>query len=341
MNLELLGDRIRQVRLERGLTLQQLAGRSAVSISMLSSVERGGKAATIVVLDRIATGLGAALTDLLVGQADGRVILRRSTEQDVVEEPGGWQRTILTPVVAGVNFEWIHSRLPAGCDAGTFDGYAPGSHEFVAVDRGTLTMTIGYEPYELAAGNRCTSPPTCRTASQPLLDRSAATTWPPAMRTATPDAPASTGPGRRRAGPAVHRPIAEGTIARMAASTATPTRFACELHGHDHAARFRMRLRQVNRRLGWSTYTAESPATSSSDVDVTASDRSSTPTPGTRPAATVQTADDSARCGTYRTALFHDGGRRRALPEPAATNGSTTIGPSRARAISSCHRRLG
>ncbi len=153
MDLELLGDRVRQVRLERGLTLQQLADRSAVSISMLSSVERGGKAATIVVLDRIATGLGAALTDLLAGQADGRVILRRAAEQDVVEEPGGWQRTILTPVVAGVNFEWIRSRLPAGCDAGTFDGYAPGSHEFVAVDRGQLTMTIGDEPYQLAAGD--------------------------------------------------------------------------------------------------------------------------------------------------------------------------------------------
>ncbi len=153
MDVGLLGRRIRQLRLERGLTLQQLADRSSVSISMLSSVEHGAKAATIVVLDRIATGLGSRLTDLLTGQTDERVIVRRATQQDVVDEPGGWRRTILTPVVAGVNFEWIRSTLPVGCDDGSFDAYAPGSHEFVAVDSGVLTMTIGDESYELAAGD--------------------------------------------------------------------------------------------------------------------------------------------------------------------------------------------
>ncbi len=153
MDLRVLGDRVRGLRLERGLTLQQLAEHCAVSVSMLSSVERGDKAATVVLLDKIAQGLSTPIADLVAGQSDGRVIVRRAAEQDVADEPGGWRRTILTPVVPGVNFEWIHSTLPPGCDAGTFPAYAPGSHEFVVVHAGTLTLTIGDDAYLLAAGD--------------------------------------------------------------------------------------------------------------------------------------------------------------------------------------------
>jgi XRE family transcriptional regulator, regulator of sulfur utilization len=148
-----LGKRIQELRAGRGLTLQDLADASSVSVSMLSAVERGEKAATVTVLDRIASGLGVSLGTLVSLAADSRVIVRRAAEQDVVDEPGGWRRTILTPVVAGVNFEWIRTTLPAGCDAGWFPGYAPGSHEFVAVDTGTLRLRLDERVLDLAAGD--------------------------------------------------------------------------------------------------------------------------------------------------------------------------------------------
>jgi len=52
-----------------------------------------------------------------------------------------------------VNFEWIRTTLPAGCDAGTFPAYAPGSHEFVVVEHGTLHLGIGDAVYDLTAGD--------------------------------------------------------------------------------------------------------------------------------------------------------------------------------------------
>jgi transcriptional regulator with XRE-family HTH domain len=140
MDLSALGERIQAARTDRGLTLQALAERSGVSVSMLSSVERGAKAPTVVVLDRIADGLGVALVRLLTQPE--RMIVRRAAEQDTVHEPGGWQRTILTPVVPGVNFEWIRSTLPPDCEAGTYPPYAAGSHEFIVVQDGTLTLTV-------------------------------------------------------------------------------------------------------------------------------------------------------------------------------------------------------
>jgi transcriptional regulator with XRE-family HTH domain len=153
VDLEALGERVQTLRIDRGLTLRELADRSDVSVSMLSSVERGEKAPTVVVLDRVAAGLDVSLASLVAADETARIIVRRAADQDRVDEPGGWQRTILSPVVPGVNFEWIRSTLPPGCDAGTFPEYAPGSHEFVAVQSGTLTLTIDERELSLSAGD--------------------------------------------------------------------------------------------------------------------------------------------------------------------------------------------
>jgi transcriptional regulator with XRE-family HTH domain len=153
MDLVALGKRVQALRTERALTLQSLAERSEVSLSMLSAVERGDKAPTVVVLDRIATGLGVRLATLVEDPEEERIIVRRAAGQDLVREPGGWERTILTPVVPGVNFEWISVTLPPGCDAGSYGPWAAGSHEYVVVCAGTLEMTIGDERVELSAGD--------------------------------------------------------------------------------------------------------------------------------------------------------------------------------------------
>jgi XRE family transcriptional regulator, regulator of sulfur utilization len=153
MDLSHLGKRIQDLRGERGMTLQDLARASSVSVSMLSAVERGQKAATVTVLDRIASGLGISLAALIAAATGSGVIVRRAAEQDVIDEPGGWQRTILTPVVAGVNFEWLRTVLPAECDAGWYPAYAPGSHEFVVVDSGILRLRLDGREIDLNAGD--------------------------------------------------------------------------------------------------------------------------------------------------------------------------------------------
>ena len=154
MDLANLGERIQQLRHERGLTLQQLAELSEVSVSMLSAIEHGSKAPTVVVLDRVARGLRMRLSTLLAEPEAGRIIVRRAAEQDIVHEPGGWQRTILSPVVPGVNFEWIRSTLPPGCSPREYPSYAPGSHEFIYVESGTATLTVdGERTITLDAGD--------------------------------------------------------------------------------------------------------------------------------------------------------------------------------------------
>nr|WP_042188582.1 XRE family transcriptional regulator [Kibdelosporangium sp. MJ126-NF4]CEL18330.1 Transcriptional regulator [Kibdelosporangium sp. MJ126-NF4]CTQ97814.1 Transcriptional regulator [Kibdelosporangium sp. MJ126-NF4] len=156
-----LGNHLHALRLERGLALSELARATNVSVSMLSAIERGQKAPTIVVLSRIADGLQLPLTQLLTGLDADRVIVRRARDQDTIAEPGGWHRTVLSPVVPGVNFEWIRTTLPPHCDPGDYPAYAPGSHEYIAVLAGTLWVRTGDTSHTLSAGDSLYFPADC------------------------------------------------------------------------------------------------------------------------------------------------------------------------------------
>jgi transcriptional regulator with XRE-family HTH domain len=63
-----LGARIRSLRLERGLTLPQLAEKAEVSIGLLSQLENSDEGAanpSLQTLRKIATALGVTIADLL------------------------------------------------------------------------------------------------------------------------------------------------------------------------------------------------------------------------------------------------------------------------------------
>lgn len=159
-----LGERIRLERLRRRLSLETLAEQAEVSSSMLSAVERGEKVPTILVLDRIATGLGTSIARLLDDEQTARVVLLRTGEHEVAYDPSGWERRILSPVLPGVEFEFMRTTIPAGVDAGVFLPHAPGSREYVAVERGTLLLTLDDIPYTLAAGDSIYYAGDCRHA---------------------------------------------------------------------------------------------------------------------------------------------------------------------------------
>ena len=148
-----LGSRIRNERLGRGLGLEELSERCRVSRSMLSAVERGEKVPTVLVLDRIATGLGTSIARLVGEESRSRVVVLRHDDQDVVIDPAGWQRRILSPVLPGIEFEFMRTTIEPGVDAGIFNPHAPGSREYVAIERGTLRLTIDSTPYLLNAGD--------------------------------------------------------------------------------------------------------------------------------------------------------------------------------------------
>lgn len=153
LHLSDLGERIRTARLRHHLSLEALALRAGVSRSMLSDIEHGSKVPTVLVLDHIATALGTSIARLLNEEQHARVIVRRREEQDVVRDPTGWERRILSPVLPEVEFEFMQTTLPPHVDAGVFSPHAPGSREYVAIERGTLLLTLDNNPYVLSTGD--------------------------------------------------------------------------------------------------------------------------------------------------------------------------------------------
>ena len=71
-----LGPRLRRLRQDRGLTLQDASGLSGVSTSTFSKIERNELSPTVSVLQRIALGLRVELVSLLGGEAGPRETFR-------------------------------------------------------------------------------------------------------------------------------------------------------------------------------------------------------------------------------------------------------------------------
>ncbi len=67
--LSAIGETLRAVRNERGLTLRQVAEGAHVSISYLAEIERGEKDPSSRVLESVAEGLGIGMGDLLLRTA--------------------------------------------------------------------------------------------------------------------------------------------------------------------------------------------------------------------------------------------------------------------------------
>jgi transcriptional regulator with XRE-family HTH domain len=64
--LSAIGETLRTVRNERGLTLRQVAEGAHVSISYLAEIERGEKDPSSRVLESVAGGLDVEMVDLLL-----------------------------------------------------------------------------------------------------------------------------------------------------------------------------------------------------------------------------------------------------------------------------------
>src|ERR1700722_1901315 len=105
---------------------------------MVSAIERGAKAPTVLVLDRVATALETSLARLMEDETESSVIFIRHDEQAVARDPTGWERRILSPVLPGVEFEFMRTTLGPGVNAGVFLPHAPGSREYVAIEKGSL-----------------------------------------------------------------------------------------------------------------------------------------------------------------------------------------------------------
>ncbi len=149
------GIRVRGLRDEAGLTLEELSQQSGVSRAMLSKVERGEKSPTIGVATRISRALNTSLTFLTDGEEQRRAVaIVRAAERHVFRDAEtGFERHLLSPPIAGSAVEVLYHHLPAGVSTGVLPPYPAGTEKHVVVTQGDLVVAMGGLDVRLSEGD--------------------------------------------------------------------------------------------------------------------------------------------------------------------------------------------
>lgn len=96
---EVVGDRLRRLRLERGETLTEVASRAGISPQYLSEIERGLKEPSSEMIAAVSGALGASLLDLTTGVVGDLMPVERDyAGARPTGDPRGTAGTVLTLV---------------------------------------------------------------------------------------------------------------------------------------------------------------------------------------------------------------------------------------------------
>jgi len=153
-----VGRKIKALRSEKKLTLEQLAHMSGVSKSMLSQIERGRTNPTLAILWTLTQSLDIAVADLLnisdTRKQEARRIdhIRAHQTPEIQSADGKCTLKILGPIDLVAKTEWYDMEMQAD---GLLDseGHAEGTMEHLTVLMGELTVRNGHEEITLAAGD--------------------------------------------------------------------------------------------------------------------------------------------------------------------------------------------
>jgi transcriptional regulator with XRE-family HTH domain len=154
-----IGPRIRQIRLQLGLSLQQLATRSEVSAAAIHKVERGDMVPTITTLLKLCTALDRPIGFFVDDQAPPRPVAVHLRPDDRPPPPADWPGTGGEVTAASVAVP--DDRLRAGAvhatvrPGGTSGGVLPPrtGEELVLVQGGQLAVEVAGERYLLRPGD--------------------------------------------------------------------------------------------------------------------------------------------------------------------------------------------
>jgi transcriptional regulator with XRE-family HTH domain len=170
-----VGARLRSLRRERGLTIEQVAGATSLTKGFISQLERDTTTPSLSSLARICDALGVRMGDVFLEAAPDLVRLIRKDERRAVE----WNPNhfLLSPPQES-RLQAIESHIPPGAGAGDEAYSFPGDVEFVYVMAGVLELRVGEETYRLEQGDVLTYPlREPHTWSNPSKDETAIVLW--------------------------------------------------------------------------------------------------------------------------------------------------------------------
>ena len=150
-----VGATLQKMRLQRGLTLDDLSRAAGVSKSMLSQIEREKANPTIAVTWRLANALGVGIEELLASEAAEMEAIHL---MDLHETPtlsgthAGYVLRILGPMELAGKYEWYELTLAAE-GALVSNPHDPGTMEHLTLLHGGMELTVGEHKKKLKIGS--------------------------------------------------------------------------------------------------------------------------------------------------------------------------------------------
>jgi transcriptional regulator with XRE-family HTH domain len=161
-----VGARVRSLRRERGLTIEQLAAATGLTKGFISQLERDRTAPSLSSIARICDALGVRLSHIFEAEEPPALVRRHE------RLPGDSSLTSHSFLLSSreePRFQVIESEVAPGGGAGDELHSLPGEVEFVYVLEGTLELQVSDETHRLEAGDaityRLSKPHTWRNAS--------------------------------------------------------------------------------------------------------------------------------------------------------------------------------
>ena len=150
-----IAERVRSLRAATGLSLDDLSGRSGVSRSMISLIERGESSPTAVLLEKLAVGLNVSLASLFEPAAPRAQPLSRRAEQMEWRDPAsGYLRRNVSPAGVGSPIQIVDVSFPPGARVTYETGpRQPRVWQQVWVLEGRIELTLGTQRHRLDAGD--------------------------------------------------------------------------------------------------------------------------------------------------------------------------------------------
>jgi len=152
-----VGAKLRARRLERGLTMSEVAERSRLTAGFISQLERDLTSASLSSLYRICAVLELRVGDLIDDVPSGRLIRRE--EQARRSLAMGDAEHLLLSSGDERRFHVTESHIPPGGSAGEELYTLPADVELVYVLSGSLELRVGDETHELEQGDTITYSP--------------------------------------------------------------------------------------------------------------------------------------------------------------------------------------
>jgi transcriptional regulator with XRE-family HTH domain len=154
-----LGQRIREVRQKKGMTLREAAVAADVSESFLSQVERGLANPSVASLRRIADAMHERVASFFVGEAPSGMLVRVKDRRRLVHPMGMLEDYLLTPPTAR-KLQIIYCVAGPGEGSGHERYTHVADEECVIVLSGRLEVGLGDETYRLESGDALLLDPT-------------------------------------------------------------------------------------------------------------------------------------------------------------------------------------